>query len=635
MNAQEKLLKKYWGYDTFRPLQEEIIESVLQGHDTLALLPTGGGKSLCYQLPALMREGVCLVVSPLIALMKDQVQQLNDRHLKAACIVSGLPGSAVSGVLLSAVSGALKFLYVSPERLRQRMFIEHFRRMKVGMIAVDEAHCVSQWGYDFRPPYLQIADIRAYHPSAPLIALTATATQSVADDICLRLQMKNCRRFQSSFVRPNLAYMVLHDEDKNQRLLRIVRRVGGAGIVYVRSRSGTQTLSRFLEASGVSATCYHAGLDAAERDQRQEAWMNDRCQVMVATNAFGMGIDKPDVRFVIHMDMPDSLESYFQEAGRAGRDGRKSYAVLLCDLSDEKRLWRDFDTEFPEVKYVRNVYRALGNFYRVPVGGGADTQYDFDIEGICSTYNFSTREFYGACKILEREGLIAIPEREDAYSTVNIPVARDELYRFQVEHQRLGDMLQSIIRMYPGLMDCAVPVDERKIATKCYSSPEEVRLMLRQLHDLHIIHYRPRPKGPQIIFLTERIDEHQIYPSEQNYSMLKTTAQQRIEAMIHYVRNNSECRSRQLVSYFGETQSSDCGECDVCLKGKTSKTDIAAAVDRLLQSGPFGVRQLVQILKDEGYEHAGEALREMLDRGELILDSNSQFLRKPGLQAAP
>ena len=595
----------------------------MQGHDTLALLPTGGGKSLCYQLPALMREGLCLVVSPLIALMKDQVQQLNDRHLKAACVVSGMSASEVSGVLLSAISGALKFLYVSPERLQQRQFIEHFRQMKVGLIAVDEAHCVSQWGYDFRPPYLKIASVRGYHPDAPLIALTATATPSVADDICRHLAMKECHRFQSSFVRPNLAYMVLHDGNKNQRLLHIIRRVGGAGIVYLRSRSGTQNVARFLQSSGVSVTFYHAGLESSERDRRQELWMTGRCHVMVATNAFGMGIDKPDVRFVVHMDLPDSLEAYFQEAGRAGRDGNKSYAILICDASDVKRLHQDLSVEFPEVKKIRNVYKALCNYYRLPMGSGADSQFDFDIEDICATYQFSPREFYSACKILEREGLLSIPEREDTSSTVYIPIARDELYRFQVDHQRLGDLLQAVIRMYPGLMDCAVPVDERKIATRCYTTPDEVSSMLLQLHEMHIIHYRKCRKGPQIFFLTERVDERRIYPSEENYAFLKESAIRRIRSIVDYVNNDGVCRSRQLVAYFGEQASGNCGVCDVCLRGRNRPVEVEAAVAKLLQKSPMGVQQLVQMLSNEGYEEVGDRLREMLDRGEVTLDGNS------------
>ena len=620
MNEEKKLLKRYWGYDSFRPLQAEIIESVKQGHDTMALLPTGGGKSLCYQLPALMREGLCLVVSPLIALMKDQVQQLNDRHLKAACIVSGMSGQVASQVLGNAVCGELKFLYVSPERLQQQTFIEHFRRMKVGLIAVDEAHCISQWGYDFRPPYLQIAAIRDYHPEVPVIALTATATPAVADDICLRLKLRECHRFQSSFVRPNLAYMVLHEGDKNQRLLRIVHRVGGSGIVYMRSRSGTQTLARFLEASGVSATFYHAGLEGAERDRRQAAWMEGRCQVMVATNAFGMGIDKPDVRYVVHMDLPESLEAYFQEAGRAGRDGKKAYAVLVCDPSDVQRLERDVLSEFPPVKQIRNVYRAMCNFYRIPMGGGSQTQYNFDIEEICKAYDFVPREFYNACKILEREGLIAIPEREEAYSTVYVPVKRDELYRFQVDHQRLGDLLQIIMRMYPGLLDGTVPVDERKIAARCYSSSAEVAGMLAQLHEMHIIVYRPCPKGPQIYFLSERIDENLICPSAENYAALKEASLQRMRAICDYIADDSRCRSSQLVAYFGEETAADCGVCDVCLHRQSRPVDLPSAVEALLQKTPLALRQLVQLLEERGYTDVEEALREMLDRGEVTMD---------------
>ena len=626
MDAKHQLLKKYWGYDTFRPLQEEIIDSVMQGRDTLALLPTGGGKSLCYQLPALMREGVCLVVSPLIALMKDQVQQLNDRQLKAACIVSGMSGEVVRGVLNNAISGQLKYLYVSPERLKQRLFVEHFRKMTVGLIAVDEAHCISQWGYDFRPPYLEIAAIRAYHPGVPVVALTATATPEVADEICQRLQMRSPARFQSSFVRPNLAYMVLHDGDKNRRLLRVIRRTGGSGIVYMRNRRGTQTLARFLEAEGVSATYYHAGLDAAERDKRQAAWMAGRCQVMVATNAFGMGIDKPDVRFVVHMDVPDSLEAYFQEAGRAGRDGKDAYAVLITDGSDIERHQHDIQTDFPPVKQVRNVYRALCNYYRIPVGNGADSQYDFDIETICSTYHFDVREFYGACRILVREGLIAIPALEDASSMLYVPVARDELYRFQVDHQRLGDLLQMMMRMYPGLLEGAVSIDERKVATRCYTTSAEVVSMLAQLHAMHIVQDRPCPKGPQIIFLSERINENLIYPSEEHYGLLKEAALRRLKAAEDYVACDTLCRSRQLVSYFGEKQTADCGRCDVCLHGHHAPAHVEEVILSLLRKNEMEATALCATLRDAGYSEVGETLREMLDRGVLSLDKNA-FLR--------
>lgn len=617
-DARYHLLKKHWGYTSFRPLQEDIIDSVLQGHDTLALLPTGGGKSLCYQLPALLREGLCLVVSPLIALMKDQVQQLNDRHLRAACLTAGMSSDTVTAVLNNALSDSLKFLYVSPERLRQRRFIEHFRHMNVGMIAVDEAHCVSQWGYDFRPPYLLIADIRAYHPSVPLIALTATATPAVADDICQRLLMKDCHRFQSSFIRSNLAYMVIHDSDKNRRLLRIVTRASGTGIVYTRSRRGAQSTAHFLECSGLSATFYHAGLPAAERDRRQADWMSGKYRVMVATNAFGMGIDKSDVRFVVHMDLPESIEAYFQEAGRAGRDGQKAYAVILTDESDPTRLKRDFDTSYPTLCYIRNVYRALCNFYHIPVGSGADTQFNFDIEALCCTYDFTPREFYSACQFLEREGLISIPEREDSSSILHIPIARDELYRFQVDHQRLGDLLQVLLRMYPGLLEVDVPVDERKISARCYIESAEVVRMLMELDAMHIVRYRPCPKGPQIYFLSERIDEKLIQPSDEHYGQLKASAQKRIEAMTAYVMGDEVCRSRQLVAYFGEETTTDCGHCDVCLRKRQNKETPDKVIEALLEKNAMTPTNLMETL-DEDYGDIRDTLRDMLDKGNLVL----------------
>ena len=618
-DARYRLLKKHWGYTAFRPLQEDIIDSVLQGHDTLALLPTGGGKSLCYQLPALLREGLCLVVSPLIALMKDQVQQLNDRHLKAACITTGMPADEVTAVLNNALCGSLKFLYVSPERLRQRRFLEHFRKMKVGMIAVDEAHCVSQWGYDFRPPYLLIADIRAYHPAAPLIALTATATPTVADDICQRLMMKDCRRFQSSFVRPNLAYMVLRDSDKNRRLLRIVSSVGGTGIVYTRNRRGTQTTARFLEAAGIKATFYHAGLPAAERDRRQADWMEGRYSVMVATNAFGMGIDKADVRFVVHQDLPDSLEAYFQEAGRAGRDGKKAYAVILTDEADLLRLQRDFDSSFPPLRTIRNVYRALCNYYRIPVGSGADTQYDFDLEGICRTYDFDLRVFYSACRFLEREGLIDIPDREETASTLYIPVARDELYRFQVDHQRLGELLQTVMRMYPGVLEGDVAINERKVAMRGHFESTEVEKDLSELDAMHIVRYRPQPKGPQIYILSERIDENLIQPSDEHYGFLKEAARQRMEAMVKYVMCDDVCRSRQLVAWFGEQTETDCGICDVCLHSTGDTQSVKSTVETMLARNVMSPADLVEALLDKGIKNASDVLREMLDEGLLEL----------------
>ncbi len=624
MADKHLLLKRYWGYDTFRPMQEEIIDSAVAGHDTMVLLPTGGGKSLCYQLPALMMEGLCLVVSPLIALMKDQVVQLSARHIKAACITSGMSQDDVSTVLNNCLYGSIKFLYVSPERLRQRRFIEHFRKMKVSLIAVDEAHCVSQWGYDFRPPYLQIADIRAYHPAVPLMALTATATPEVVEDICLHLAMHNRQLFCGSFVRPNLGYMVVHDEDKNRRLLAIAAATEGCGIVYTRSRRYTEQIAALLVENGVTAEFYHAGLGAAERDRRQGLWMNGQCRVMVATNAFGMGIDKPDVRFVVHADVPDSLEAYFQEAGRAGRDGAPALAYLLCGPSDTAALKANHAKDFPMLVYIRNVYRALCNYYRLPMGGGADSRYDFDLQKVCDTYTFKAREFYAACRFLEREGLIALPELDEAVSTLGIIVGRDELYRFQVNHMRLGDFVQTLLRMYPGLLSMAVPVDEKRIAMRCNLETTDVVAMLGELSAMHVADYRPCPTKPQIVFPSARIPESEIMLQPQQYDLLRQAAWRRLQAVEDYIANDSECRSRQLAAYFGQSDDVPaCGCCDVCQHASApAEADCHAAVIQQLAASRLSPHDLCIMLEAKGYVNVREVLRDMLDRGDIYLDKN-------------
>lgn len=616
------LLKRYWGYDTFRPMQEEIVDSVVQGHDTLTLLPTGGGKSLCYQLPALMREGICLVVSPLVALMKDQVKQLNERRLKAACIVAGMPSEAVTAILYNAIAGELKFLYVAPERLRQSRFIEHLRRMKVGLIAVDEAHCVSQWGYDFRPPYLQIADVRPFHPHAPLVALTATATPAVQEDICRLLKMSDCRIFRSSFFRPNLTYSVMHEGNKAVSLTRVILHTEGSGIVYVRSRRLSQAVARQLEDGGIAATYYHAGLPQAERDKRQALWMSGACRVIVATNAFGMGIDKPDVRFVVHLDLPDSLEAYFQEAGRAGRDGLPAKAIMICDSSDELMLQRSFEADYPSTRYIRNAYKALCNYYRVPVGSGAGSSHDFDLEVLCSTYNFKPREFYSACRFLEREGLIGLPEREEVLSSLFIPIARDELYRFQVNHMAMGNLLQAVVRLYPGLFTAPVFIDESKIASRTMLERDEVASMLLSMHQMHVVQYRPRPTKPQLLFLTPRIDDRTLVLDESNYAHLKQAAWARLQAMQRYVATDDVCRSRQLLAYFGE-QGADCGGCDVCLRRSPAPRHLEQEIATLLARG--GGMRLVDLeghIEGVGEEQVRQTVRRMLDGGRLRLDNN-------------
>ena len=614
------LLKQYWGFDSFRPLQEEIVDSVAAGHDTLALLPTGGGKSLCYQMPALLREGICLVVSPLVALMKDQVQQLNDRHLKAACLVAGMPAEVVTATLYNAIAGELKYLYVSPERLQQRRFVEHLRRMKVALIAVDEAHCVSQWGYDFRPPYLQIADIRPYLPSVPLIALTATATPEVQEDIRQRLLMRDCRTFIGSFHRPNLTYTVLHEGDKSACMQRLIHRLGGSGIVYVRSRRQTQTVAVQLASTGITATFYHAGLAMAERDRRQSMWMNGEYRVMVATNAFGMGVDKPDVRFVIHLDLPESLEAYFQEAGRAGRDGLPATAALVCDDADLAKQEYNFEADYPPLKYIRNIYKALCNYYHIPMGSGADTRCDFDLQEFCQTYNFRVAEAFSACRFLEREGLIGLPDKDELGSSLYIPVSREELYRFQVEHMVMGNLMMVVLRLYPGLFMEPVFIHEEKIAARSMMEVGEVKTLLTKMHAMHVVEYRPRPEKPQVVFLTARVDERDIAFDDSQYDRLKESAHRRMLAMREYVTSEQGCRSRRLLAYFGE-EGSDCGRCDVCLKGHAQATeaDVAAVLGEGVR---MKINDLVERIELQGRRDVRPVVRAMLDRGLVCLDDD-------------
>ena len=623
MPDKNTLLKQYWGYDTFRPLQEEIIDSVLSGSDTLVLLPTGGGKSLCYQLPALMMEGLCLVVSPLIALMKDQVAHLRARKIKAEYITAGMKNSEALAALNRSLYSDVKFLYVSPERLRQRQFIEYFRQMKVCFIAVDEAHCVSQWGYDFRPPYLQIADIRNYHPNVPLMALTASATPTVVDDIRIRLNMRNFRSFSGDFVRPNLSYSVIRDDNKFTRLLEMMSVGGGSSIVYTRSRRNAERTAALLVDNGIAAEFYHAGLTTAERDRRQQLWMSGQRQIMVATTAFGMGVDKPDVRLVVHLDVPESIEAYYQEAGRAGRDGKPARAVLLFGTSDRSRLINNYETNFPSVKYIRNAYRALCNYYRLPMGSGADARFDFDLEKLCDTYAFSVREFYSACTFLEREGLIALPDLEETTSTLYVPAGRDEIYRFEVNHIRLGGFLQKLMRMYPGLLTEPVPIDEKRIATRIGSSAVDVITMLGELHAMKVAEYRPCPTGPQIVFLSPRIDEREIMLQQQRYDQLKEAARHRYEAMLAYIDNTAECRTVQLAAYFGQKEVHPCGCCDVC-RQRSAPSDSACreAIKQLLASKRLPPHEVCVLLEAQGYADVSEVLRTMLDRGTVYLDKN-------------
>lgn len=566
-NKAREVLTRYWGYSTFRPMQEEIIDSVLFGIDTLALLPTGGGKSICFQVPAMVMDGLCLVITPLIALMKDQVEQLKRRGIPAAAIYSGMHNLEIERIYNNAAFGQLKFLYISPERLKTQRFTDSIRKMRINLIAVDESHCISQWGYDFRPPYLEIADIRPFAPKAPVLALTATATPEVVEDIMDKLKFKGRRVFQTSYERKNLVYNVVADADKMSAMLRLFRQMPhGSGVVYVRNRRRTREIAEYLINSGISATYYHAGLDGKERDKRQLLWMRGQSKVMVATNAFGMGIDKPDVRLVIHMDLPDTLEAYFQEAGRAGRDGNDSAAWLLLSAEDIKSLKSNFEAAYPDIRTIRLIYQALGNYLNIPLGSGADCAYDFDIQLFSQTYGQPPLIVFNTLQLLEKEGLIMLNVGLRNKSKVYIIANRDDLYLFQIEQPAFDPLIKSMLRNYPGIMTDFVNVVEEDLARKCNLAVEQVIQSLKSLERFGLLAYQQRTDKPQIVWLSERIDAGQIRLSNDNYGARKQTAAKRLQAVLDFVNNKEQCRSRQLLEYFGEKNEKRCGRCDVCLR---------------------------------------------------------------------
>ncbi len=628
-------MKRYWGYDAFRSPQEEVIKSVLSGNDTLALMPTGGGKSLCYQIPALYLQGMTLVVSPLIALMIDQVEQLKRRGIAAACIISSMGPNSQEVVLEKAVRGELKLLYVSPERLAQRVFVEHFRRMPVNLIAVDEAHCISQWGFDFRPSYLNIGRIRQYFPNVPLLALTATATPVVVKDIQLMLSFRNSSFFVSSFVRKNLSYIVCHEDDKIGRLLRIIRGVNGSGIVYVRNRRRTYQVAMELRSYGISAEYYHAGRSVVEREQCQFLWSKGSCQVMVATNAFGMGIDKSDVRYVVHLDIPDSPEAYYQEAGRAGRDGKPAYCVLLYNDSDEQKLHESFQQKYPSLKYIRNVYRGICNCCQVPIGGGLGVVYPLDYEAICSTYRFEPLSFFSSLQHLQREGLLDFPEVDKVQSKVFVSIDREEVYQFRLSHRRFDSLFDAIFRHYGGIFQDFVTISEKDIARWTHLEVKTVVGHLRQLDAYKIIHYEQKLDAPSLVFTTPRVDADTILLNEQNYKAIVLHAEERKKVMLSYVHLEEGCRVAFLVDYFGEKSVADCCSCDLCrARSKKSAIDEAAIERRiyeLLSQGPISVKALVDTLAgsaDVSDMSAIESLvRKLVDERKVGVDEMMRLYR--------
>ena len=560
------ILLKYWGFSSFRPMQEDIIRSVIEGNDTLALLPTGGGKSLCYQVPGMAKDGLCIVVTPLIALMKDQVQALKSKGIKAVGIYHGLSKVEIDNAIDNCVYGDVKFLYLSPERLVTDMMRSRLRKMNVSLLAIDEAHCISQWGYDFRPPYLRIAEIRELIPNTPVMALTATATKQVVSDIQDKLHFRNPNIFQKSFERKNLAYMVFREEDKLNKLLKICNKQSGVGVVYVRNRRRTREISDWLKQQNVSADFYHAGLTAAERDAKQDAWMKERTRVIVSTNAFGMGIDKPNVRFVAHMDLPDSPEAYFQEAGRGGRDGKKAYAILLINDSDTDSLKQFHERSYPPLKEIKKVYNCLGNYFQLAIGSGKDQSFPFDVFAFSKNYNLNPFLIYAAIGFLEKEGYLASSDALANPSRLMFVVNNEELYRFQVANPRFNPFVKMLLRSFTGLFTEFTRIREEDIARRTGMSKEAVCKTLQELHQMNILYYKEQNEKPVITFLEERLAASDLQMSKEVYRERKLFARKRMEAMIDYVSSGTKCRSLFLLAYFGEKGKKRCGQCDVCLE---------------------------------------------------------------------
>jgi ATP-dependent DNA helicase RecQ len=602
-NSYREILKKHWGFDSFRPLQEDIVQSVGQGNDTLALMPTGGGKSITFQVPALAVDGLCLVVTPLIALMKDQVENLKKNGIKAAAIHSGLTYREIKITFDNAMFGGTKFLYVSPERLSTELFLEKLPQLNINIIAVDEAHCISQWGYDFRPSYLKISAIREILPDVPILALTATATPEVVDDIMERLGFRTKNVFKKDFARSNLAYVVRPTEDKEAELAKILKAVNGSSVVYVRSRKKTREYADILLKNNISADYFHAGLTQSSKNERQDKWKNNQTRVMVATNAFGMGIDKPDVRIVVHMDAPDSLEAYFQEAGRGGRDGKKAFAVLLWSNNDQVKLNKQVKTTFPEPEAIKRIYDALGNFFQLPIGAGFQMVYDFDMGKFCSAFSLNILQVFNSLKILQRAGYLTFTEELDIPSKVMFMVEGNELYKFQVANADLDPFIKILLRTYTGLFTEYASINEADLAKKTGRTSDDVYKALQKITKAGIIHYIPRRKTPLITYIQSREEIRHLRLPPEIYEKRKQRYKDQVETVIEYGSSNHICRSRFLLNYFGQSKSENCGICDVCLSRKKSGlqentfSEIEIFLKNTLTEQPMEADKLVESLR--------------------------------------
>lgn len=625
------LLKQYWGYSTFRPLQEDIIQSVLKGHDTLALMPTGGGKSLCFQIPALFSPGICIVVSPLIALMKDQVELLKSKGIAATAIISGMGKREVDILLDNCVFGQIKFLYLSPERLLSELVRERIRHMNVNLFAIDEAHCISQWGYDFRPPYIQLAKLRELHPQVPMLALTATATKKVIADIQDKLAFSNGRIFRKSFERKNLSYIVLNEENKLNKLVHIAHKVAGSGIVYVRSRRRTEEIAQYLNTNNIPATYYHAGIDTSSRTQKQNDWKTGHIRIMVATNAFGMGIDKANVRFVVHLDLPESLEAYYQEAGRAGRDEKKAYAILLCNESDRMQLLKRLELSTPSIQEIKQVYHHLGNYYQLAHGAGKGLSMNFDLPNFCTRFQLDSLKTIHALKFLERDEYISLSESVHLASRIQIITTGEELYRFQVQQSDYDFFIKVLLRTYGGLFDHFVPIKENDLAKRIGLSTLDVIKRLTKLQSLQLLQYLPQTDQPQLLWIKPRTDIQQLFIDRKHILERHRVHQQQIESVIAYSQEPI-CRNIQLLHYFGDLEAQKCGICDHCLNEKRRNQQeaithqITNELLKRLSNGQKILEELVLSIATGTEAEKLKVIRLLLDTGWIESDGHTYRL---------
>ena len=634
MNKYQEILKQYWGYDSFRDLQEEIITSIGEGKDTLGLMPTGGGKSITFQVPALAQEGICIVITPLIALMKDQVQNLRKREIKALAIYSGMTRQEILTALENCIFGNYKFLYISPERLDTEIFRTKLRSMKVSMITVDESHCISQWGYDFRPAYLKIAEIRELLPEVPVLALTATATPEVVTDIQARLKFREGNVFRMSFERKNLAYIVRKTDNKTKELLYILQRISGSAIIYVRNRRRTKEITELLMNEGITADFYHAGLDNAVKDLRQKRWQSGEVRVMVATNAFGMGIDKPDVRIVLHLDLPDSPEAYFQEAGRAGRDGEKAYAVILYSKSDKTTLHKRVVDTFPDKEYILNVYEHLQYYYQMAMGDGFQCIREFNLEEFCRKFKYFPVPVDSALKILTQAGYLEYTDEQDNSSRILFTIRRDELYKLREMGKEAEALIQSILRSYTGVFTDYAYISEESLAIRTGLTRQQIYNILVTLTKRRIVDYIPRKKTPYIIYTRERLELRFLHIPASVYEERKARYEARIKAMEEYVTTENVCRSRMLLRYFGEKNEHNCGQCDVCLSKRTtdnlsekSYEEVKRQILDLLSHSPLTPAETADQIKAEK-EDIGQVIQYLLDEGELKMQDGMLHISK-------